>query len=71
MNTKFRNSSQHFAILRELRAVASKYEFVNLAGSLRGARKQTTWHRLLDGAKDDGVGGWTPSIDPPLPGQFG
>jgi hypothetical protein len=34
---------REFCILRELGAVASKYDIFNLAGSLRGARKQTAW----------------------------
>jgi len=40
-----------------------------LVGSLRGAPKKSTVGRLLRGAKDDGGGGWTPSIEPPLPNR--
>ena len=44
-------------ILWELHAVTSKYEILNLAGSLWGAQVQSTWRQLLNGAKDDGMGG--------------
>ena len=49
---------EHTKVLREFGAQSQvKYDLLNLAGSLRGARRQTTRRRLLHGAKDDGVGG--------------
>lgn len=52
-------------------SLRNKMWYLNLDGSLRCARKQTTWHQLLHGEKVDGVGGWTLFIEPPLPGWFG
>ena len=43
--------------LADVRAIASRTQCINLAGSLRGAWKQATRRRLLHGAKGNGVGG--------------